>query len=327
MFASMANTEPEHTDQAIEVACAMVGRDSGELLLAQRPAGKPGEGKWEFPGGKIEVGESSAAALERELHEELGIRVEAATFLARLRQEYRNTTVLLDVWRVDAYAGQPLAREAQRLSWVRPEKVLDHDVLPSCWRALAALRLPRHYVFTPPDRPLDEWLPLVGALPRNALLRLRRPKLNDGHYYSEAKRLLPACGRSGLELILDRDPAHAVSLGAAGWHADGNALRALERRPLPHGCWCLASAHDQTQLYRAWQVGLDAAVLGPVQSTPSHPGRPPLGWDVFSSLAREAGLPLYAIGGVSPDTGPIESWVPPGVQRIAGISAYWSSGE
>lgn len=323
----MANTEPECRDQTIEVACAVVVRDDGDFLLARRPAGKVAAGKWEFPGGKIEMGESSLGALERELHEELGIRVETATFLARVRQAYQKRTVWLDAWRVDAYAGRPVAREEQVLRWVSPKAIPEHDVLPSCWRVLAAFRLPQHYVFTPSDRCLDEWLPLVDALPRHALLRLRRPGLSDDHYYSEASQLRPACRRNELALILDRDPAQAVSLGASGWHADGKALEMLARRPLPHEYWCLASTHDLTQIQHAWQANLDAAVLGPVQATSSHPGAPPLGWDAFSFMARQGGLPLYAIGGIGPDTHTANRSMAAGLPRIAGISAYWSSRE
>lgn len=327
MFASMPNIEPENARQTIEVACGVIVGDDGEVLLAQRPAGKLAGGKWEFPGGKIEPGESAAEALGREMDEELGIRVEAATFLARLQQRYHGRMVLLDTWRIDAYEGRPVARESQKLAWVPPARVPNYDVLPSCWKVLAALQLPKCYVFTPADQALEEWFPSIGALPHNALLRLRRPKLNDDRYYSEAVHLLPVCVRNGLSLVLDRDPAHVASLGAAGWHADGEALQALKRRPLSHGYWCLASTHDATQLRQAWQADLDAAVLGPVQETPSHPGGSPLGWGAFSTLARQAGLPVYAIGGVGPDDLPIGSWQEGGIQRIAGITAYWPLGE
>lgn len=322
----MANIGPDQGDHSIEVACAVLTGNDGDLLIAQRPAGKVAAGKWEFPGGKIETGESSSGALERELLEELGIRVEAATFLARLRQTYQNRTVWLDAWRVDSYSGQPVAREEQSLRWVPPGMILDYDVLPSCWRVLAALRLPKDYVFTPPERCLDDWLPLVDALPRSAFLRLRRPGLDDDHYYSEARRLLPVCRRNELALILDRDPAYVISLGASGWHADGKALQVMGRRPLPHDFWCLASTHDGAQIRKAWQADLDAAVLGPVQATSSHPGTPPMGWDTFSFMARQAGLPLFAIGGVGPNSHAARSLTATGLPRTAGITAYWSSG-
>ena len=155
MFASMVNIEPENASQTIEVACGVIVGDDGEVLLAQRPPGKLAGGKWEFPGGKIEVGESAAEALGREMDEDLGIRVEAATFLARLRQSYHGRMVLLDTWRIDAYEGRPVARELQKLAWVPPARVLNYDVLPSCWRVLAALQLPQCYVFTPADQALE----------------------------------------------------------------------------------------------------------------------------------------------------------------------------
>ena len=85
---------------------------AGRVLIAQRPAGKHLAGGWEFPGGKLEPGETRAAGLARELREELGITIEQPRPLLRLRHTYPEGEVLLDVWVVRRYRGEPRARRA-----------------------------------------------------------------------------------------------------------------------------------------------------------------------------------------------------------------------
>src|SRR5206468_2527422 len=84
----------------VRVAAAVIMRHDGCVLLAQRPAGKPYAGYWEFPGGKLEIGESALAALERELHEELGITVTRAVPWMTQEFVYPHAHVELDFFRV-----------------------------------------------------------------------------------------------------------------------------------------------------------------------------------------------------------------------------------
>jgi 8-oxo-dGTP diphosphatase len=95
---------------------------AGRVLLAQRPAGKHLAGMWEFPGGKLEPGEPPVAGLVRELHEELGIRVEAARAmpLIQVPWTYGERDLLLDAWRVGQWRGTPRSMEGQALRWQWP---------------------------------------------------------------------------------------------------------------------------------------------------------------------------------------------------------------
>src|SRR5579862_3473762 len=104
----------------IEVVAAVLRDREGRVLIAERPAGKPLAGFWEFPGGKLEPGEPAFDALQRELHEELGIRVRHAYRLQRFTHRYPEREVELDVWRVTAWEGTPASQEGQRLEWVSP---------------------------------------------------------------------------------------------------------------------------------------------------------------------------------------------------------------
>ena len=299
----------------LAVACGVLVR-GGRVLLAQRPVGKVAAGAWEFPGGKIEPGETTRQALERELHEELGVEVRGARPLIRFRHEYTNRTVLLDTWLIDGFDGEPHGREEQALAWVTPEELAAHpQVLPTVLPIAGALRLPVDYVFTPADA--DEAF-LLERLPAGALLRLRRPGLDDAAYAVLARRLAPACEAQGLRLVLDRDPALSAELGA-GWHATALVLAMLES--LPAGLQCHASCHTPEELARAAQLGFDSAVLGPVAATATHPGVSPLGWERFAEWIAPLQLPVYALGGVGPAQR--DEAFAAYAQGVAGIRAYW----
>jgi 8-oxo-dGTP diphosphatase len=100
-----------------EVAVGVLVQPDGRYLLAQRPAGKPYEGYWEFPGGKLEPGETVEAALARELHEELGIDVQSSHRWHVLEHDYPHAYVRLYFCKVTAWDGEPHGREGQAFEW------------------------------------------------------------------------------------------------------------------------------------------------------------------------------------------------------------------
>lgn len=100
-----------------EVAVGVVVRPDGSFLLGQRPVGKPYEGYWEFPGGKLEPGESIEAALARELEEELDIRITACSRWRTIEHDYPHAYVRLHFWKVTAWDGEPRGMEGQAFAW------------------------------------------------------------------------------------------------------------------------------------------------------------------------------------------------------------------
>ena len=113
-------------------ACALVDPD-GRVLLAQRPEGKPMAGLWEFPGGKVETGETPEQTLIRELEEELGIVVKEAclaplTFASHTYPEFH---LLMPLYVCRRWDGIVTAREGQRLSWVRPNRLREYPMPPA----------------------------------------------------------------------------------------------------------------------------------------------------------------------------------------------------
>ena len=102
----------------LHVAAGVIRRSDGHVLIAKRPLDKHQGGLWEFPGGKVEVGESPRAALARELWEELALRVVRCAELMQVVHAYPDKTVQIDVWTVDDIAGTPLGNEGQVVAWV-----------------------------------------------------------------------------------------------------------------------------------------------------------------------------------------------------------------
>ncbi|MGH8250271.1 MAG: NUDIX domain-containing protein [Steroidobacteraceae bacterium] len=127
----------------VHVIAGAISDASGRVLIAQRPRGRHMAGRWEFPGGKLDLGEDAYAGLKRELQEELGVVVREARPLIRLRHAYTDRSVLLDVWQVTAYEGEPQALESQALAWARPDELPKHDLLEADRAIVTALRLPR----------------------------------------------------------------------------------------------------------------------------------------------------------------------------------------
>lgn len=305
----------------IEVAVGVVEDAQGRVLIGQRPEGKAYAGYWEFPGGKIEHGESVEQALARELNEELGLRTEACAPLLTLVHRYPEYTVRLHIRRVNRFSGEAWSREAQQLAWVPKQELHSWKLLPADGPVIQAICRPPHYVFTPPSGEADLLLAGVQRLPEGAMLRLRKPELGDSDYESLARELLPLCQQRQLALLVDRGVDMASRIGAAGLHLDERTLfTAADRAQFPVDWIIAASVHDTKGLHRAADCA-DVAVLGGVKETDSHPGRQPLGWSGFSDMCDQARLPVYGIGGLSPSD--LEQVRRCGGQGVAGISAYW----
>jgi len=128
--------------RALHVAAAVVIDRRGRVLIAQRPAGKHMAGAWEFPGGKIEPGETRRQGLARELAEEVGITIEHPRPLMRLEHAYPGRAVLLDVFVVRRYHGKPRSLDGQALRWCDRKALREARLLPADRPILAALRLP-----------------------------------------------------------------------------------------------------------------------------------------------------------------------------------------
>jgi len=297
----------------------------GRILVTRRPDHVHQGGLWEFPGGKLEPGESPEAGLARELDEELGIRVLDSRPLIRVHHDYGDRYILLDVRRVDDYEGVPRGREGQPLRWLAPE-AMDPDLFPAADRPIInALRLPSLLLVTGED-PLDsdEFLErLEESLARGIrLVQLRAPNLDCERYASLARRAHALCESQGARLLLNRDPDAVEDLPRHGLHLTSGRLMRSTRRPGRPGELVGASCHDAGQLVHAARLGLDYALLSPVLPTLTHPEAAPLGWRAFADLVDPVPLPVYALGGLGP--GHLDEAIAHGAQGVAAIRGLWS---
>ena len=128
------------TPGALRVVAAVLVDRQGQVLIAQRPPGKWQAGRWEFPGGKLEPGETEAAAVRRELAEELGIRVDAAERLADITHDYPDRRVAIGLWLVLRHEGEPVGLDGQALRWLAPDSLETCDLLEADLPMLPALR-------------------------------------------------------------------------------------------------------------------------------------------------------------------------------------------
>ena len=309
----------------IHVVAGVIYNSAGEILLAQRPIQVHQGGRWEFPGGKREPGETPEYALQRELDEELGIQVEHARPLIQVLHNYSDKRLLLDVWQVETWHGTPWGREGQLVQWC-PLPELGMRRFPAAnYPVLQAVRLPGIYAITPEPVSCANFFGELEQTLRSGvkLLQFRAKQLDSQAYADHAREVLTLARRYQARVLLNAEPELAVELEADGVHLDSRRLTTSAQRPLDENYLVAASSHSATELGLACALGADFALLSPVRATASHPGAEPLGWQRFAGIVQHARCPVYALGGVSPDHLPL-AWAH-GAQGIAAIRGVWQT--
>jgi 8-oxo-dGTP diphosphatase len=306
----------------MQVAVGVIHDRQGRVLIGQRTARDRYQGQWEFPGGKLAQGESIEHALQRELQEELGIRVTASEPLISIAHDYPDRRVRLHVRRVTGFRGEPAGREGQDIRWMEVRDLHATDMLSGNRPIINAAWLPDRYLVSAIRHyGLGRTIATVRrqlATGQSFMLQLREKSTAKGELRQWLRQLGPVCRSAAVPLLLNGDPQLALELGADGVHLDAAALR--RGPPIPRGLLLATSCHDLSELELAAAMEVDFAVLSPVASTRSHPGAP-LGWRAFADLCREARVPVYALGGMKPCD--LSRARDAGAQGIAMLSAAW----
>ncbi|MDZ7842955.1 MAG: Nudix family hydrolase [Gammaproteobacteria bacterium] len=306
--------------EPMDVAVGIVRDDAGRVLVNRRQAGKAFAGLWEFPGGKIEPGESMEQALARELHEELGITVRRQRPLIRFPYYYDDLTVRLRVNEVLDYEGVPSGLEGQLLDWVAPEALDRIDLLAANSTIVRAVVLPRTCLITDTarygeSRTLDRLAAHVAG--RRVLVIVREKTMAGDHLRTFIEEVNEICRPAGAMVCIHADCA-------AGARADGVHLpaRVLEQETLSVEAGIIGvSCHTGAELRTAAERGADYALLSPVKHTASHPDAKPMGWPRFGELCADIPIPVYALGGMTPADQ--DTAIEHGAQGAAMLGAAW----
>ncbi|MBU2885412.1 Nudix family hydrolase [Gilvimarinus agarilyticus] len=307
----------------IQVAVGVVQDTEGRILIAKRPEHAHQGGLWEFPGGKIESGETLIQALDRELFEELDIRVDATTPVIDIIHDYPDKQVCLQVHKVDSWRGLARGKEGQPICWVAPQALSQYTFPAANYPILNALQLPDRCLITGKFASLQDFSDRLqrALLSGIAMVQVRAHHLCDKDYKVLAQRTVEICKAHETLVLLNHSSAIEIvnTLGADGVHLSSAQLQAATA--LPQSGWVGASCHNRTELARAESLGVHYASLSPVQVTASHPQAAPLGWPEFTDMVRMAKLPIYALGGMVPND--LRRAKAAGAQGIGSISAWW----
>lgn len=302
----------------LHVAVGVIRGGDGRILLTKRAKHAHQGGLWEFPGGKVETGESVQEALRRELLEEVGIQVQTLAPLIKISHDYGDRHVLLDVWNVTAFSGEAKPCEDQDMHWVTADDLESYSFPAANRPIVKAARLPACYAILE-GHSAEEVLNNCRKILRGGirLMQLRVKSLPAGDLEWVAAEVTKLCRRHHVILLINSDLP--VTASADGIHLSSRALLACEVKPTGY-TWIGASCHNLAELQHAEKLGVDFAVLAPVLATATHPDATPLGWDNLATLLEQVNLPVFALGGLGLND--LKQAINAGAQGLAGISAF-----
>tara|TARA_R110002072_G_scaffold55372_4_gene144404 strand:- start:8471 stop:9454 length:984 start_codon:yes stop_codon:yes gene_type:complete len=298
-----------------------------KVLISKRSKNQHLAGYWEFPGGKVECGESVDVALKRELYEELGITVSKAEAYTSVSHAYTCKTVLLDVWKVAEWSGTPESRENQEFCWVSINELHKYNFPDANKYIIQSILLDPMYVIS--QESYENYSHLYSVTEdcfasglKNFQLRLKidRNKL----FQKIVETLSEVARRYDSRIILNGSATDIDKYPVDGIHLNSNELARYENRPISEEYILGASCHNEAELTRAVKINVNYAFLSPVLFTASHPKANAIGWKNFSSLIEGFNFPVYALGGMVPTD--LEIAKNHGAYGIAMLGAIWNSG-
>lgn len=307
----------------IHVAVGVVENKQGEILIAKRPDHLHQGGLWEFPGGKLEQGESVLTALQREFLEEVALQIERSEPLIRIPYSYPDKSVLLDAQRVTAYQGEATGLEGQAIRWVNKDQLSQYEFPAANAPIIKAVQLPDTYLITGKYQDQTEFLNRLEAALQGGirLVQFRAGDLGEKTLTELSQQAKQLCRSFNARLFVNTKPETAIALDVDGVHLNSSRLMQYKCRPVAEEIWLAASVHNEAELQQAIKIDVDLLVASPVLPTPSHPGEPTLGWATFRQITEQATMPVYALGGMSEQT--LAQAKAMGAQGIAGISNWW----
>lgn len=304
----------------------IVSPDKKKVLITKRTVNQHLAGLWEFPGGKIEKEESVISALSRELNEELGIDVIKAKQLTTVNYDYPEKKVLLDVWQVDEWNGEPVGKESQELVWEKIDELNVYNFPEANKHIIQTLSLNPVYLISQQSyKEKSEFISTVEEYFSSGLkvFQLRLNLKNEPEYSHLIDELSDSAKKYNAKLILNGVPSDIKKYNVNGLHLKSKELLNYSKRPIGEEYLLGASCHNENELLHAKKLNVNYAFLSPVCKTTSHPEKEALGWEKFFYLSKKVELPVYALGGMRLTD--IETAKTNNAHGIAMISAVWNS--
>lgn len=314
-------------NQRTHVAVGVIYNSTRDrVLISKRSAGQHLAGYWEFPGGKIENNEDVLSALTRELSEELGIDVYKAKSFTTISYDYPDKIVLLDVWKVLEWSGEPANLENQEIRWVHISDLKNYKFPDANKHIIQSILLDPLYVIS--QESYTDYAYLFSVTEKCFAAGLRifqlRLKAEKNKIFDDVVNSLCALARQyNAKLILNGTTGDIKKYAIDGLHMSTSEINKYESRPISEDFILGASCHNEQELIKAAELNVNYAFISPVLMTNSHPDQSAIGWEQFASLAHKVPFPIYALGGMSPVE--MKTAIAYGAYGIAMISAIWNS--
>ncbi|MBL1141634.1 MAG: Nudix family hydrolase [Proteobacteria bacterium] len=277
--------------------------DKNKVLITRRSANQHLAGLWEFPGGKVEKNESVVSALHRELHEELGITVKSTKKLTRVSYDYPDKKVLLDVFKVYEWDGNPISRENQKIVWSNLKQLNNYAFPEANKHIIQTLSLGSIYVISPPScNDTNRFISVLDECFSTGvkIFQLRLYQKYEPEFSQIVSKIIRLAEKYDAKIILNGLASDVSEYNVNGIHLNSRELFKHRTRPISEEYILGASCHNEKELIHAEQINVNYAFISPVCKTASHPEKVAIGWDNFCEMSKKVNFPVYALGGMKP---------------------------
>ncbi len=310
--------------QKVHVSVGLIKNSNNEYLISKRHTHLHQGGLWEFPGGKVEVNETTYAALCRELDEELNIAVKHAEPLLRISYRYPDKHVCLNVWLVDDFTGIAQSPSGQAIKWVTSSELIDYDFPLANKAILNCIQLPVYYAITGHFTDKNNYIEYFkNCLNKGIkLIQLRSPTLDLDTLVDLAMASKYLCEKEKAKLMVNADADFLKRYDVDGIHLNTQRLFQYTSRPIHPKKILAASVHNLDELQQAIKIDVDFVVVSPVLKTTTHPNASTLGWDGLENIISHSSIPVFALGGMQQAM--LSEAKDTGAFGIAAISEFWN---
>ncbi len=260
----------------------------------------------------------------RELQEELAIEVIATEPLIKIRHDYGDKVVLLDVHKVTEFSDRPQGNEGQPIKWVAPSCLHEYEFPAANRPIITAINLPQRLLITGEFTERSDFLIRIESALQKGIRMVQLRLQTSDTIQTLLGSVTELCNRYSAKLIINTSPQVFADLSASsnvGLHLNSNQLLSCNTRPVSDSILLGASCHTESEIKHAEKIGVNYICLSPVLATNSHPDQEGVGWDRFRSLVDNATIPVYALGGMA-ETDLVIA-LENGAQGIAAISEWW----